>query len=84
MITVGCQLNNVCIRLAVGCMEVLAWTGIEIDRTIDDLVDRFGVSCLGLDPDDRPNWLKRILEDLDLPLEPPQLRLFNDVKKDQY
>lgn len=49
----------------------------EIDRTIDELVEVFGISCLQLDPGDHANWLRRILEDLDLPLEPPQLRLFD-------
>ncbi|MCK4546352.1 MAG: ATP-binding protein [Candidatus Eisenbacteria sp.] len=53
----------------------------EIDQMIDELVAAFGVPCLRLAAEDRSNWLRRILEDLELPLEPPQLRLFNSGKK---
>jgi nicotinamide riboside kinase len=50
---------------------------VEIDQGIDGLVDVFGVGCLRLVPRERPEWLVQILGDLDLPLEPPQLGLFN-------
>ncbi len=55
----------------------------EIDDMIDELVAAFGVSCLRLVPRERPEWLVQILEDLDLPLEPPQLRLFNGGRTSQ-
>jgi len=50
---------------------------VEIDQGIDELVRAFGVSCLRLEPRDRPGWLRQLLVDLELPLEPPQLGLFN-------
>jgi thymidylate kinase len=49
----------------------------DIDRVIDDLIGAFEVPVLRLHPADRPQWLREILSDLGLPLEPPQLRLFN-------
>ena len=50
---------------------------LEIDRTIDALVDAFRAPVLRLRVEDHPDWLRQVLETLDLPLEPPQLRLFN-------
>jgi nicotinamide riboside kinase len=54
---------------------------VEIDQMIDELVATFDISYLRLEPEDRPDWLVQILEDLELPLEPPQLRLFNGGKR---
>jgi hypothetical protein len=34
------------------------------------------VDCLCLDASQRPTWLRRVLEYLDLPLTPDQLSLF--------
>jgi thymidylate kinase len=49
---------------------------VEIDHIIHDLVGSFDVDCLCLDASQRPAWLGRVLEYLDLPLTPDQLSLF--------
>jgi nicotinamide riboside kinase len=54
----------------------------EIDSTIDDLVASFDVECLSLQAPERTTWLRRILECLALPLEPPQLHLFEGAGGD--
>lgn len=50
---------------------------LEIDATIDELVRAFGVPVVLLDAADRAGWMTRVLEALALPLEPPQIELFN-------
>jgi nicotinamide riboside kinase len=53
----------------------------EIDRTINDLVVSFDVDCLRLAAAQRDTWLRHVLEYLDLPLNPPQLSLFEGGEK---
>ncbi len=52
---------------------------LEIDATIDALVEDFAVPVTRLDPSDRDGWLPAVLEALQLPLEPPQIDLFADA-----
>lgn len=52
---------------------------LEIDATIDQLVEAFGVPVINLDPGDRAGWVPAVLEALQLPLEPPQIDLFADA-----
>jgi nicotinamide riboside kinase len=49
---------------------------LEIDQTIDELVRAFGVPVVALDPRARESWVPAVLEALKLPLEPPQIDLF--------
>lgn len=49
---------------------------LEIDQTIDELVRAFGVPIVALDPRARESWVPAVLEALKLPLEPPQIDLF--------
>jgi nicotinamide riboside kinase len=49
---------------------------LEIDRTIDLLVEAFGVRVFALDPRDRSGWLAAVVRELALPLEPTQRELF--------
>lgn len=50
---------------------------LEIDHTIDELIRAFGVPVISLDPANRDGWVPAVLEALDLPLEPPQIELFD-------
>jgi nicotinamide riboside kinase len=52
---------------------------LEIDATIDELVRAFGVPIVTLDAADRAGWVPAVLAALDLPLDPPQIELFNDA-----
>jgi nicotinamide riboside kinase len=49
---------------------------LEIDRTIDRLVEAFGVRVVTLDPRDRSVWMATVVHELALPLEPTQRELF--------
>ncbi|MBX3132451.1 MAG: ATP-binding protein [Gemmatimonadaceae bacterium] len=49
---------------------------LEIDGVIDSLVQAFEVPVVALDPADRDGWLPAVLAALKLPLEPPQIELF--------
>lgn len=49
---------------------------MEIDATIDALVQAFDVPVVTLDPANRDGWVPSVLESLKLPLEPPQIDLF--------
>jgi nicotinamide riboside kinase len=49
---------------------------LEIDSTIDELVRAFNVPIVRLDPTHRDGWVPAVLEALQLPLEPPQIDLF--------
>lgn len=50
----------------------------EIDREVDRLVGELQPPCLKLLPRDRDAWIVRVLKELQLPLEPPQVDLFPD------
>lgn len=50
---------------------------LEIDATIDELVRAFDVPVVLLDAADRAGWMTTVLQSLALPLEPPQIDLFN-------
>jgi nicotinamide riboside kinase len=49
---------------------------LEIDQTIDELVRAFHVPVILLDPANREGWVSAVLDALKLPLEPPQIELF--------
>ena len=49
---------------------------MEIDYTIDRLVESFGADVAPLDPDDRDGWIGIVLDSLGLPTRPPQIDLF--------
>ena len=49
---------------------------LEIDATIDRLVEAFGVRVVPLDPRDRAGWLPAVVRALAFPAEPPQRELF--------
>jgi hypothetical protein len=48
----------------------------EIDAVIDALIAELGANAIPLSRSDPRGWLEEILAHLQLPLEPPQLRLF--------
>ena len=48
----------------------------DIDRLIDVLIGDFGVACHALDPAHRDGWVEDVLTRLRLPLEPPQMDIF--------
>lgn len=50
----------------------------DIDRTIDRLLDSFGLPRLRLPADDRSVWIPTVLAELSLPSRPPQMGLFPD------
>jgi hypothetical protein len=52
-----------------------------IDRTIDELLDDFGLDRLRLAPRDRDHWIADVLRAAGLPLHPPQLELFNQASR---
>ena len=49
---------------------------LEIDATIDRLVEAFGITVHRLDPDDRDGWIPEVVRVLALPTSPPQIDLF--------
>jgi nicotinamide riboside kinase len=49
---------------------------VGIDNLIDELLDEFQISRTSLPADSREGWVKRVLEAIDLPGDPPQLDLF--------
>ncbi len=49
---------------------------MEIDSTIDDLIEGFGVNVAPLDAEDRDSWMGVIMNSLGLPSRPPQIDLF--------
>ena len=49
---------------------------MEIDAGIDRLIKAFGVPVHYLDRTDRPGWVEEVLEHSKLPLEVPQIDLF--------
>lgn len=49
---------------------------LEIDATIERLVEAFGVAVVRLDPADRDGWVPRVVTALRLPSQPPQGELF--------
>ena len=50
---------------------------IEIDDIIDDLIAAFGVKVHQLNRDTRASWTPHVVEQLGLPLHPPQIDLFS-------
>jgi nicotinamide riboside kinase len=49
---------------------------MEIDDTIDRLLEDFSVPFMSLDPRDRDGWIPVILRELGFPSRPPQIDLF--------
>ena len=49
---------------------------MQIDETIDRLIDDFGIEVLPLDPTDRDGWIPVVMQSLGLPSRPPQIDLF--------
>jgi nicotinamide riboside kinase len=49
----------------------------EVDRTIDELMEALGLSCHLLDPGDRDGWVDRVMQEMGLPLRPPQMDIFS-------
>ncbi len=49
---------------------------LGIDRLIDQLMAEFSLPRLDLPAENRDGWMVRVLEELDLPGQPPQLDLF--------
>jgi predicted ATPase len=60
-----------------GTRDVSATFQADIDTVIDGLVAAFGVRCRTLDPDDREGWVDAVMEQMRLPLAPPQVDLFS-------
>jgi len=54
---------------------------LEIDTTIDRLVESFGVTVHPLDPEDRKGWIGTVLQQLGLPSRPPQIDLFTSASQ---
>ena len=50
---------------------------LEIDQTIDELVESFGVDVMPLDATDRDSWIPTVIQTLGLPQRPPQIDLFS-------
>lgn len=50
----------------------------EIDGVIDTLIDGLGASTVPLSRTEPDRWMAEILAHLELPLDPPQMRLFDD------
>jgi thymidylate kinase len=48
----------------------------EIDRDVDRLTAEMKPPCLRLDPRQKEVWIETVLQELRLPLEPPQVDLF--------
>ena len=59
-----------------GMRDVSGTFQAEIDEAIDGLVEAFGVPCHRLDPADREGWLEAVLLKMGLPLQPPQIDLW--------
>ncbi len=49
---------------------------LEIDATIDRLIESFEVDIAPLDPEDREGWISVVMNSLGLPSKPPQIDLF--------
>ncbi|PIE76335.1 hypothetical protein CSA17_02750 [bacterium DOLJORAL78_65_58] len=49
---------------------------LGIDRLIDQLLAEFALECQELPAGSRDGWVGKVLEEMDLPDEPPQLDLF--------
>jgi len=49
---------------------------MEIDTTIDQLIEAFDVHVIPLDPADRDAWIPTVMRTLELPLKQPQIDLF--------
>ena len=49
---------------------------LEIDATIDRLIESFDVDVAPLDPEDRDSWIGVVMGSLGLPSKPPQIDLF--------
>lgn len=49
---------------------------MEIDGTIDSLVNEFGVEVISLDPADRNGWIGTVMRKLNVLLRQPQIDLF--------
>ena len=49
---------------------------VEVDRIIDDLLDRMAVPHLRLDPGDRDGWVDSVIRGAGFPLTPPQIDIF--------
>ncbi len=50
---------------------------LEIDATLERLIDAFSVEVVRLDPEDREGWMGRVVEALRLPARAPQVELFD-------
>lgn len=50
----------------------------EIDSEVERLLAEYGPPCLRLKPRDQSRWVVQVVEALNLPLEPPQVDLFED------
>jgi hypothetical protein len=48
----------------------------QIDEIIEELLHRFGIEAVRLDPEARADWTNAALRALRLPLTPPQIDLF--------
>ena len=59
-----------------GTRDVSAAFQADVDRTIDDLVADFGLTCHRLDPKNREGWVDAVLKAMRLPAHPPQIDLF--------
>lgn len=60
-----------------GTRDVSAAFQAEVDRTIDGLVEDFGIDCHRLDPLARDGWVDAVLGAMNLPSHPPQIDLFS-------
>jgi len=51
---------------------------LEIDATLERLIEGFSVDVVRLDPTDRDGWIARVVDALRLPARPPQVELFGE------
>lgn len=51
---------------------------MEIDATLERLIDAFSVDVIRLDPADREGWIADVVQSLGLPARAPQVELFGD------
>lgn len=49
---------------------------LEVDATIERLIEAFSVEVVRLDPSDRDGWIRTVVETLRLPARAPQVDLF--------
>ncbi len=51
---------------------------LEIDATLERLIEAFSVDVVRLDPRHREGWISRVVEALQLPARAPQVELFGE------